>query len=181
MNFRVTALLLACAGAADSFRMAKSAANSKPRIFRTRISRVTGGKSSVLYSDGERQWTIDGSHLKHFEFDDLLKRGFEELDDGTLLFSPEYGLTGEPSFLYSFAPGADTIYVLGGDRPRGGVSTGECTSFSSEVERILNVRQQLAAKGIRAHIVLVDVFAWNVDEHSRDGGKSPSPRRLRRA
>ena len=127
MRLRITALLLTFAGAANCLRMA---AKRRPHNTKSRIVRVTGGKASVLYSDGARQWTIDGSRLKHFELDDLRKRDFDKLDDGTLLFSPEAGLTGEPSFLFSFTPGAKLLYAVAADRARGDVSTGECSSFS---------------------------------------------------
>ena len=173
MRLRITALLLTFAGAANCLRMA---AKRRPHNTKSRIVRVTGGKASVLYSDGARQWTIDGSRLKHFELDDLRKRDFDKLDDGTLLFSPEAGLTGEPSFLFSFTPGAKLLYAVAADRARGDVSTGECSSFSQEVERILNLRKELAAKGVRAHIALVDVLSTNVDEFTSDG-TSPPPRR----
>ena len=74
MRLRITALLLTFAGAANCLRMA---AKRRPHKTKSRIVRVTGGKSSVLYSDGARQWTIDGSRLKHFELDDLRKRDFD--------------------------------------------------------------------------------------------------------
>ena len=76
MRLRITALLLTFAGAANCLRMA---AKRRPHNTKSRIVRVTGGKASVLYSDGARQWTIDGSRLKHFELDDLRKRDFDKL------------------------------------------------------------------------------------------------------
>ena len=76
MNFRVTALLLACAGAADSFRMAKSAANSKPRIFGRR-SRSSRWRSRSRASSARRGAEHDGRLLLGIHVDrprDVLDR-----------------------------------------------------------------------------------------------------------
>ena len=140
------------------------------RIRRRRIHRFETDEGSVLYDDGTRIWTVNGSRVKHFEWEDLEGRYHVELDDGTLLFLPAPNHSAEPSFLFTFKPNAKVLFVIAADRPRGIVSTALCSSFGVEIKKILRFREKLAEKGVLAHIALVDVFNWNVDE-TRDGNR----------
>ena len=81
---------------------------------------------------------------------------------------PSLDHSAEPSFLFAYNPNATLLYVIAADRPRGHASTGLCSSFGIELTEIQKYRDDLAEKGIVAHIALVDVFNWNVDE-MRDG------------
>ena len=44
------------------------------RIRRRRIHRFETDEGSVLYDDGTRIWTVNGSRVKHFEWEDLESR-----------------------------------------------------------------------------------------------------------
>ena len=140
------------------------------RIKASRIYRFSTDQGSVLYDDGTRIWTINGSRAKHFEWEDLEGRNALVLRDDTRLYLPSLDHSAEPSYVFAYNPNATLLYVIAADRPRGHLSTGLCSSFGIELAEIQKYRDDLAEKGIVAHIALVDVFNWNVDE-MRDGNR----------
>ena len=102
--------------------------NTGHRLKVSRIYRFETDQGSVLYDDGKRLWTINGSKVKHFEWKDLEGRNALVLRDGTRLYLPSLDHSAEPSFLFAYNPNATLLYVIAADRPRGHFSTGLCSS-----------------------------------------------------
>ena len=54
--------------------------NTGHRIRVSRIYRFATDQGSVLYDDGKRLWTINGSKVKHFEWEDLEGRQAQAIE-----------------------------------------------------------------------------------------------------
>ena len=88
------------------------------RIKASRIYRFSTDQGSVLYDDGTRLWTINGSRVKHFEWEDLEGRNALVLRDDTRLYLPSLDHSAEPSYVFAYNPNATLLYVIAADRPR---------------------------------------------------------------
>ena len=129
------------------------------------VRRAHGGKLRPVYERNGVRWTEDGQKEPHFCLESLFQPSiyFKEIDTYRLLGAP--GICADSSCTCLYAPDAQDLLVVGGDRAKPDRPT--IDSLRPVVDRILNMQKKMEAP--RSHVVCVDLVAPDGHETYYEG------------
>ena len=129
------------------------------------VQRSVGGELRPVYERNGVRWTEGGQKEPHFCFESLFQPSIyvKELDTYRLLGLE--GICADSSCTCLYAPDAQDLLVVGGDRAKPDRRT--IDSLRPVVDRILNMQKKMEAP--RSHVVCVDLVAPDGHETYYEG------------
>ena len=129
------------------------------------VQRSVGGELRPVYERNGVRWTEGGQREPHFCFESLFQPSIyvKEIDTYRLLGLE--GICADSSCTCLYAPDAQDLLVVGGDRAKPDRPT--IDSLRPVVDRILNMQKKMEAP--RSHVVCVDLVAPDGHETYYEG------------